>query len=152
MIRSVHFEGTSWNDPPYRFEAGTPHIAGAIGFAAGLDFIESVGWAAIQRNEHEVLAQAEALLAEIPGLRRIGTSHPRGGILSFVMDCAHPQDIGSVLDQEGVAVRTGHHCTMPLMERYQVPATVRASFAVYSGADDVEQLGVGLRKVLKLFA
>jgi cysteine desulfurase/selenocysteine lyase len=152
MIRTVGFDGTSWNDPPYRFEAGTPHIAGAIGFAAGLDFIESLGFPAMQRHEHRLLERAEAMLADIPGLRRIGTSHPRGGILSFVMEGAHPQDIGSVLDQEGVAVRTGHHCTMPLMERYQVPATVRASLAVYNGEDDIDQLELGLRKVVKLFA
>ncbi|MBV8063775.1 MAG: SufS family cysteine desulfurase, partial [Nevskia sp.] len=117
MIRTVSFEGSTWNDIPYKFEAGTPDMAGAIGFAAALDYIDSIGWSAIAIHEHALLEEGTALLSGIPGLRLIGTASYKGGILSFVMDCAHPQDIGTVLDQEGVAVRTGHHCTMPLMQR-----------------------------------
>jgi cysteine desulfurase/selenocysteine lyase len=152
MIRTVAFEGSTWNDPPYRFEAGTPDISGAIGFAAALDAIEALGLPAIGTHEHALLEQGTALLRAIPGLRLIGTAAEKGGILSFVMDCAHPQDIGTVLDQQGVAVRTGHHCTMPLMGRFDIPATVRASLAVYNGPDDLQQLERALHTVRKLFA
>jgi cysteine desulfurase/selenocysteine lyase len=151
MIRTVSFDGSTWNDIPYKFEAGTPDMAGAIGFAAALDYIESIGLDAIGAHEHALLEQGTALLEEVPGLRLIGTARAKGGILSFVMDCAHPQDIGTILDQEGVAVRTGHHCTMPLMERFHIPATVRASLGLYNGADDLKQLQVALHKVNRLF-
>jgi len=151
MIRTVSFEGSTWNDVPYKFEAGTPDMAGAIGFAAALDYIESHGLAAIAAHEHALLEEATARLAEVPGLRLIGTAPRKGGILSFVMDCAHPQDIGTVLDQEGVAVRTGHHCTMPLMQRFGIPATVRASLGIYNGSDDIVQLERALHKVKRLF-
>jgi len=152
MIRTVSFEGSTWNDVPYKFEAGTPDMAGAIGFAAALDYIESLGLPAIAAHEHALLEDATERLSAIPGLRLIGTAPQKGGILSFVMDCAHPQDIGTVLDQAGVAVRTGHHCTMPLMQRYGIPATVRASLAVYNGADDLDQLLRALQAVRRLFA
>lgn len=151
MIRTVTFEGSTWNDVPYKFEAGTPDISGAIGFAAALDFIEAQGLAAIGAHERELLQAGTVRLAEIAGLRMIGTAPEKAGILSFVMECAHPQDIGTILDQEGVAVRTGHHCTMPLMHRYGVPATVRASLALYNGMDDLEQMDRALRKVSRLF-
>ena len=151
MIRTVSFEGSTWNDVPYKFEAGTPDMAGAIGFAAALDSIESHGLAAIAAHEHALLEEATARLAEVPGLRLIGTAPRKGAILSFVMDCAHPQDIGTVLDQEGVAVRTGHHCTMPLMQRFGIPATVRASLGIYNGSDDIVQLERALHKVKRLF-
>jgi len=151
MIRTVSFEGSTWNDIPYKFEAGTPDMAGAIGFAAALDYIEAQGLGAIAAHEHALLEQGTAQLSEIPGLRLIGTAARKAGILSFVMDCAHPQDIGTILDQEGVAVRTGHHCTMPLMQRFGIPATVRASLAIYNGADDLEQLTRALHKVRRLF-
>ena len=151
MIRTVSFEGSTWNDVPYKFEAGTPDMAGAIGFAAALDYIESHGLAAIAAHEHALLEEATARLAEVPGLRLIGTAPRKGAILSFVMDCAHPQDIGTVLDQEGVAVRTGHHCTMPLMQRFGIPATVRASLGIYNGSDDIIQLERALHKVKRLF-
>jgi len=151
MIRTVSFEGSTWNDVPYKFEAGTPDMAGAIGFAAALDYIESHGLAAIAAHEHALLEEATARLAEVPGLRLIGTAPRKGAILSFVMDCAHPQDIGTVLDQEGVAVRTGHHCTMPLMQRFGIPATVRASLGIYNGSDDIVQLERALHKVKRLF-
>lgn len=151
MIRTVSFEGSTWNDPPYKFEAGTPDIAGAIGFAAALDYIDGIGLAAIAAHEHALLEAATPRLAAIPGLRLIGTAAHKSAILSFVMDCAHPQDIGSILDQFGVAVRTGHHCTMPLMQRFAVPSTVRASFSVYNEQADIDQLELALLKVLKLF-
>jgi cysteine desulfurase/selenocysteine lyase len=151
MIRTVSFEGSTWNDIPYKFEAGTPDMAGAIGLAAALDYIEAQGLGAIAAHEHALLEQGTAQLSEIPGLRLIGTAARKAGILSFVMDCAHPQDIGTILDQEGVAVRTGHHCTMPLMQRFSIPATVRASLAIYNGADDLEQLTRALHKVRRLF-
>jgi len=151
MIRTVSFEGSTWNDIPYKFEAGTPDMAGAIGFAAALDYIESHGLAAIAAHEHALLEEGTARLIGIPGLRLIGTARQKGGILSFVMDCAHPQDIGTILDQEGVAVRTGHHCTMPLMQRFGIPATVRASLGIYNGSDDLQQLERALHKVNRLF-
>jgi cysteine desulfurase/selenocysteine lyase len=152
MIRTVSFEGSTWNDIPYKFEAGTPDMAGAIGFAAALDYIDSVGLPAIADHEHALLEEGTARLTGIPGLRLIGTAARKGGILSFVMDCAHPQDIGTVLDQDGVAVRTGHHCTMPLMQRFGIPATVRASLAVYNNSEDLQQLEKALHKVRRLFA
>lgn len=150
MIRTVAFEGSTWNDVPYKFEAGTPDMAGAIGFAAALDWIDSVGIDAIAAQEHDLLLYGTELLKGIDGLRLIGTAPGKAGILSFVIDGAHPHDIGSILDQDGVAVRTGHHCTMPLMERFRVPATVRASLAVYNGKDDLDQLGSGLARVKRL--
>ncbi|HZR35063.1 MAG TPA: SufS family cysteine desulfurase [Nevskia sp.] len=152
MIRTVSFEGSTWNDIPYKFEAGTPDMAGAIGFAAALDYIDSLGLPAIAAHEHALLEEGTARLGSIPGLRLIGTAAHKGGILSFVMDCAHPQDIGTVLDQDGVAVRTGHHCTMPLMQRFGIPATVRASLALYNNSEDLQQLERALHKVRRLFA
>lgn len=152
MIRSVSFEGSTWNEVPYKFEAGTPHIAGAIGLAAALDYVAGIGLENIGAHEHRLLEEATARLASVPGLRLIGTAPGKAGILSFVMDCAHPQDIGAALDQQGVAVRTGHHCTMPLMQRFGVPATVRASLALYNGSDDLEQLERALHKTRRLFA
>lgn len=150
MIRTVSFEGSTWAEPPYRFEAGTPDMAGAIGLAAALDYVESLGLNRIATHEHALLEYATPRLAEIPGLRLIGTADGKGGILSFVIDGANAQDVGSILDMEGVAVRTGHHCTMPLMERYGVSATTRASLACHSGQDDLDQLVAALRKAVRL--
>ena len=152
MIRTVSFEGSTWNDVPYKFEAGTPDISGAIGFATALEFITRLGIDAIAAHEHRLLEEGTRRLAGVEGLRIIGTAPHKGAIISFVMDCAHPQDIGTILDQDGVAVRTGHHCTMPLMQRYNVPATVRASMAVYNDSTDLEQLERSLYKVRRLFA
>ena len=152
MIRTVAFDGSTWNEVPYKFEAGTPDISGAIGFAAALAWIESVGLEAIHAHEQALLAYAAPLMAEIPGLRPIGTAKHKAGVLSFVMEGAHAHDLGSILDQEGVAVRTGHHCTMPLMARFGVPATARASLAVYNGRDDIDQLIAALRKAQRLLA
>lgn len=150
MIRTVAFEGSTWNEVPYKFEAGTPDIAGAIGFAAALEWIESLGLEQIHAHEQDLLDYATPRLADIPGLRLIGTARHKTGVLSFVMDGAHAHDLGSILDQEGVAVRTGHHCTMPLMERFGIPATARASLAVYNGRDDIDQLVTALRKAQRL--
>jgi len=150
MIRTVSFEHSTWNEVPYKFEAGTPDISGAIGFAASLDWIEQVGLDAIAVHEHELLEYGTAALAQIDGLRMIGTARHKAGILSFVIDQAHPHDVGAILDQDGVAVRTGHHCTMPLMHRFGVPATIRASLAVYNGRDDIDQLATALRKACRL--
>lgn len=152
MIRTVAFEGSTWNEAPYRFEAGTPDMAGAVGFAAALDYIEGIGLADIAAHEHALLLEGTELLEAVPGLRIIGTAPDKGGVLSFVMTCGHAQDIGTILDQEGVAVRTGHHCTMPLMARFGVPATVRASIAMYNNREDLAQLARALHKVNRLFA
>ena len=152
MIKTVAFEGSTWNEIPYKFEAGTPDMSGAIGFAAALDYITTLGLDAIHQHEQALLDYATPRVAEIPGLRLIGTAKNKGGILSFTMDCAHPHDIGAILDQEGVAIRTGHHCTMPLMARFNVPATARASLALYNGKEDIDQLIAALHKVRKLFA
>jgi cysteine desulfurase/selenocysteine lyase len=152
MIRTVAFEGSTWNDVPYKFEAGTPDIAGAIGFAAALDYIAAIGLAAIAAHEHALLEDATARLRAIPGLTLVGTARRKGAIISFLMDRAHPQDVGSVLDMEGVAIRVGHHCTMPLMARLGIPGTARASFALYNGPDDIEQLVTALKKAAKLFS
>jgi len=150
MIRTVSFEGSTWAEPPYRFEAGTPDMAGAIGLAAALDYIEAIGLEDIAAHEHALLEYATPRLLEVPGLQLIGTASGKGGILSFVIDGANAQDVGSLLDMEGVAVRTGHHCTMPLMARFGVPATTRASLAAYNGVDDIEQLSLALRKAVRL--
>jgi cysteine desulfurase / selenocysteine lyase len=152
MIRTVAFKGSTWNEVPYKFEAGTPDIAGAIGFAAALAWIDSVGLDAIHAHEQALLAYATPRVAAVPGLRLIGTARNKAGVLSFVMENAHAHDLGSILDQEGVAVRTGHHCTMPLMARFGIPATARASIAVYNGSDDIDQLVMALHKAHRLFA
>jgi cysteine desulfurase/selenocysteine lyase len=152
MIRTVSFEGSTWNDVPYKFEAGTPDMSGAVGFAAALEYIEALGRPAIAAHEHDLLEYGTEQLSRIEGLRLVGTARRKGAILSFVMEGAHPQDIGSVLDLEGVAVRAGHHCTMPLMQRLGLSATARASFAAYNGRDDIDQLCTALQKVVKLFS
>ncbi|MDB5971824.1 MAG: sufS [Hydrocarboniphaga sp.] len=150
MIRTVSFDKSTWNEVPYKFEAGTPDISGAIGFAAALGWIDQLGLARIAAHEHELLAYGTEALKGVDGLRLIGTAANKAGILSFVLDQAHPHDVGAILDQEGVAVRTGHHCTMPLMERFGVSATVRASLAVYNSHDDIDQLAAALRKASRL--
>jgi len=151
MIRTVAFEQSTWNDVPYKFEAGTPDMAGAIGCAAAIAWLEGVGLDAVAAHEHAVLEYATQRMQAVPGLRLIGTAANKGGILSFVMDGPHPADIGSILDMEGIAIRTGHHCTMPLMQRFAIPGTARASLAAYNGNDDIDQLVTGLHKVNKLF-
>jgi cysteine desulfurase/selenocysteine lyase len=151
MIRSVTFERTEYAEPPHRFEAGTPSIEGAIGLAAALDYLEGLGLTAIAAHEHELLVQATAALAAIPGIRLVGTAADKAAVVSFVMDGVHPHDIGTILDREGVAVRAGHHCAQPVMERFGVPATVRASFGLYNTVGEVDALAAGLARVREVF-
>ena len=151
MIRQVTFEGSTYNDLPYKFEAGTPSIADAVGLGAAIDYIESLGIDAIAAHEEALLAYATEEALKIPGLRIIGTAAEKGAILSFTLDRIHPHDIGTLLDQLGIAIRAGHHCAMPVMDFYQVPATARASFALYNTEDDVNTLMGGLREVIRLF-
>jgi cysteine desulfurase / selenocysteine lyase len=152
MIRSVSFEGSTWNDLPYKFEAGTPNVAGAIGLGAAIDYIGSVGLEAIAAHEQELLAYGTAALTALPGVRLIGTAPRKSSILSFVMEGIHPHDIGTIVDQEGVAIRTGHHCAQPVMDRFGVPATARASLAMYNTTADLDALVGALEKVRKVFA
>jgi cysteine desulfurase/selenocysteine lyase len=152
MISSVTFEKTLYNRLPYKFEAGTPHVSGAIGLGAALGYINSVGIERIARHEKEVLAYGTKRLLEIPGLRLIGTAKEKEGILSFVLEGIHPHDVGTILDQEGIAIRTGHHCAQPLMERFGVPATARASLAFYNTVEEMDALANGLEKVREVFA
>jgi cysteine desulfurase/selenocysteine lyase len=151
MITTVAFEGSTYAAPPYRFEAGTPHIAGAIGLTAALDYVDAIGLPAIAAYEHELLAYATAAVSELPGLRLIGTAPEKAAILSFVLDGIHPHDIGTVLDFEGIAIRAGHHCAMPVMTRFGVAATARASLGVYNTRAEVDTLVGGLRKVQEMF-
>lgn len=151
MIRAVTFEETLYDAPPARFEAGTPPVAEAIGLGVALGYLERVGLDAIAAWEDELLALATAAVAEVPGLRILGTAPAKAGVLSFVMDGVHPHDIGTILDHEGVAVRAGHHCAQPVMDRFGVPATVRASFGLYNTPTEVETLVHGLARVRHLF-
>jgi cysteine desulfurase/selenocysteine lyase len=152
MIRTVTFEKTTYNDLPYKFEAGTPHIAGGIGLGAALDYVAHIGLDKISAYEHDLLIYATEALSEISGLRLIGTAKEKAAVLSFVMDGIHPHDIGTVLDRMGIAVRTGHHCAQPVMDRFQVPATTRASLAFYNTTAEIDALAAGLRKVKEVFA
>lgn len=151
MIRSVTFEKTLYNDPPYRFEAGTPPIAGAIGLAAAIEYLEGLGLPTVARHEHELLEVATATLQRIPGLRIIGTARRKAAVVSFVMDGVHPHDVATILDREGVAVRAGHHCAQPVMQRFGLPATTRASFALYNTREDVDALARALYRVREIF-
>jgi cysteine desulfurase/selenocysteine lyase len=152
MIRTVTFEKTTYNDLPYKFEAGTPNIAGGIGLGAALDYVNRIGLDKIAAYEHELLVYGTGALSEIPGLRLIGTAHKKAAVLSFVMEGIHPHDIGTVLDRMGIAVRTGHHCAQPVMDRFGVPATTRASLAFYNTTAEIDALAAGLRKVKEMFA
>lgn len=151
MIRQVTFEASVYNDLPYKFEAGTPSIADAVGLGEAIDYIEGLGINAIAAHEQALLDYATEEALKIPGLRIIGTATEKGAILSFTLDRIHPHDIGTLLDQLGIAIRAGHHCAMPVMDFYQVPATARASFALYNTEDDVDTLMGGLREVIRLF-
>ncbi len=151
MIESVTFEKTTFKAPPGRFEAGTPDIAGAIGLGVAIDYLQELGMDAIAAWEHELLAYATARFEEIPGLRIIGTAREKAGVLSFVLDCAHPHDVATILDQEGVAVRAGHHCAQPIMDRFDVPATTRASLSLYNTREEVDVLVAAIGKVTELF-
>jgi cysteine desulfurase / selenocysteine lyase len=152
MILSVSFEKTTYNELPYKFEAGTPNIAGVVGLGAALDWVTGIGLDRIAAHEHALLEYGTRRLLEIPGLRIIGTAREKAAVLSFVMDGVHPHDMGTVLDYEGVAVRTGHHCAQPVMERFGVPATTRASLAVYNTKQEIDVLVAGIEKAREMFA
>ena len=152
MIRSVTFEKTTYNALPYRFEAGTPNIAGTIGLGAAVDYVSSIGLENIEAYEHELLDYGTKVLSSISGLRLVGTARKKAGILSFVLDGVHPHDIGTILDSEGIAVRTGHHCTQPVMDRFGIPATARASLAFYNTREEIDALVKGIDKVLEVFS
>ena len=152
MILSVSFERTVYNTIPQKFEAGTPPIAAAIGLGAAVDYLSTIGLAAIARHEHELLQHATARLSSLPGVRIVGTARHKAAVLSFVLDGVHPHDVGTLLDQEGVAVRTGHHCAQPVMTRLKLAATVRASFAFYNSPAEVDALVAGVRAVQEVFA
>ena len=151
MIRTVSFSGSTWNDLPWRFEAGTPNISGAVGLGAAIDWLEALGIESVNAHEQALLARATAALRDIPGLRIIGEAAHKGAVISFVMDGVHPHDLGTILDAEGVAVRAGHHCAMPVMEFFDVPATARASFGCYSDDDDIAQLVAALTHAREVF-
>ncbi len=151
MILSVSFEKTEYNVLPYKFEAGTPHIAGVVGLGAAVDYLEALGLDAVAAHEDRLLTYAVERLTRTPGVRFIGTPKRRASLVSFVLDGVHAHDVGTILDREGVAVRTGHHCAMPVMERYGVPATVRASFGCYNTETEVDALADGLEKAGRIF-
>ncbi len=152
MILTVRFDETTYNDLPYKFEAGTPHIAGVIGTGAAIDYVSEIGMENIAHYEADLLAYGTEALSAIEGLKMVGTADNKAGIMSFVMDGIHPHDIGTILDQHGVAIRTGHHCAMPVMERYSIPATARASLALYNTRDDIDALVEALQNARKVFA
>jgi cysteine desulfurase/selenocysteine lyase len=152
MILSVRFEETTYQGIPHKFEAGTPDIAGVIGLGAAIDYVSAVGLEAITAHEQDLLRYASEQLARVPGLRLIGTAREKAAVVSFVLEGVHAHDVGTILDQHGIAVRTGHHCAQPVMERYGIPATVRASFALYNTRADVDALVRGLGQVRKVFA
>jgi cysteine desulfurase/selenocysteine lyase len=151
MIASVSFEKSTWNELPYKFEAGTPNIAGVIALGAAIDWIGGIGLPAIAAHEHDLLEHGTRLLQGIPGLRLVGTAREKAGVVSFVIEGVHPHDVGTVLDYEGIAVRTGHHCAQPVMDRYGIPATTRASLACFNTRDELDQLARGVRKVQEMF-
>jgi cysteine desulfurase/selenocysteine lyase len=150
MIKSVTFEKTLYNDLPYKFEAGTPHIAGAIGLGAAIDYVEGVGRDRIATYEHVLMEYATEVLAPIPGLRIIGTAREKASLISFVLNGIHAHDVGTILDHEGVAIRAGHHCTMPLMQRFGIPATARASLAFYNTKEEVAVLVAAIHKAIEM--
>ena len=151
MISSVTFERTLFKNLPHRFEAGTPDIAGAVGLAAAIGYLTEIGLDRIATYEHELLEYATDALAGIPGLRVIGTAREKAGILSFILDGVHPHDVGTMLDRDGVAIRAGHHCCQPLMHRLGVPATARASLALYTTREEIDALVAALHNVCEVF-
>ena len=151
MIRSVTFEKTTYNQLPYKFEAGTPNIADAVGLGSAVDYLEAVNIDSAASYERDLLEYGTALLSEIPGVRLVGTAPEKASVLSFVVEGVHPHDIGTILDQEGIAIRTGHHCTEPVMHRFGVPATARASLAFYNTKEELDALARGIGRVIHLF-
>jgi cysteine desulfurase/selenocysteine lyase len=151
MISKVTFEETTYNELPHKFEAGTPDIAGAIGLGAAIEYVNKVGIENIKEHEHILLEYATKKISEVPGLRIIGNAKEKTSVLSFVLENIHPHDIGTFLDYEGVAIRTGHHCTQPVMQRFNIPATSRASFAMYNTNEEVDVLVNGIKKIIEAF-
>jgi cysteine desulfurase/selenocysteine lyase len=151
MIASVSFEKTTYNTLPYKFEAGTPNVAGVVGLGAAIDYILGLGLSAIAAHERDLASYAAERLSAIPGLRLIGTAKDKASVVSFVLDGIHPHDVGTILDREGIAIRTGHHCTQPVMDFFGVPATSRASFGLYNTRDEVDALVAALNKVKEVF-
>jgi cysteine desulfurase/selenocysteine lyase len=151
MISSVAFEKTTYNEIPYKFEAGTPDIAGAIGLAAAIDYVEAIGLDRIAAHEQSLLCYGTKLLSAIPEVRLIGTAREKTGVLSFVVEGVHPHDVGTILDGEGIAIRAGHHCAQPLMDRLRLPATARASLGLYNDQSDLDRLAEGIHKVIEIF-
>jgi cysteine desulfurase/selenocysteine lyase len=152
MILSVSFEKTQYNALPYKFEAGTPNISGAIGLGAAIDYIQSIGIEAIASYEHELLSYATERVNKLDGIRVIGTAEHKASVLSFVIEGVHPHDVGTIFDQQGVAIRAGHHCAQPVMQFFGIPATARASFAFYNTMEEVDALVDSISKVQELFA
>ncbi len=151
MIETVSFEKSTYSEPPHKFEAGTPNIAGVIGLGAAVDFLEGIGQDAVSAYETELLHYATERMSEVDGVRFFGTAAEKASVLSFLIGDVHPYDAGTILDRMGIAVRTGHHCTQPLMRRFGIPGTVRASFALYNTRADVDRLVEGAEKVRKMF-
>lgn len=152
MIKSVTFEKTLYQDLPYRFEAGTPHISGAIGLGAAIDYFERIDHDAMKTHENDLLSAATARVGEIDGVRLIGTAKEKTAVISFVIEHAHAHDVGTIMDREGVAIRTGHHCCQPVMARFGVAATARASFAFYNAPEEIDALVAGIHKVKEIFS
>jgi cysteine desulfurase/selenocysteine lyase len=151
MIRTVTFEGSTWNELPYKFEAGTPHIAGATGLGAAVDYVNAVSLDAIQAYEHELLVYGTQALSQVSGLRMIGTARQKAAVLSFILDGVHPHDLATILDYDGIAIRAGHHCAQPVMDRFGVSATSRASLAFYNTKEEIDTLVKGLQKAREIF-
>jgi len=150
MIATVSFEKTTYNELPFKFEAGTPDISGAVGLGVALEYIEQIGQDNISAHEQLLLEAATEQLLAIDGLRIIGTAEHKASVISFLIEGTHPYDLGTILDKLGIAVRTGHHCTQPLMDRFQIPGTVRASFAAYNTMEDVDKLVAGVQRAAKM--
>lgn len=151
MIRSVTFEKTTFNELPFKFEAGTPNIAGVVGLAAAAEYLSMIGMDPINRHEHQLLQYANEKLNKIDGFQMYGNASEKAAVISFLFGDIHPHDIGTILDQEGIAIRTGHHCAQPVMDFFKIPATARASFGIYNGTDDIDRLADGLHKIKEVF-
>ena len=151
MISKVTFEKSTYNELPFKFEAGTPNIAGAVGLGTALDYVSNIGLGTISEYESDLLEYTAQSLSQIKGLKIIGNAKKKSAVISFVFDNIHPHDIGTFLDFEGVAVRTGHHCTQPVMDRYNIPATTRASLAMYNTKDEIDVLTNGLKNIIEVF-
>jgi cysteine desulfurase/selenocysteine lyase len=151
MIKSVTFEKTTYNTLPFKFEAGTPSVGDVVGFGAVMDYLRGIGYPAIERHERALLEYATDRLSSIDGIRIIGTAANKVAVVSFVLDGIHPHDVGTIVDREGIAIRTGHHCTQPVMQHFDVPATSRASFGVYNTRDEIDALVAALGTVKQVF-